>query len=115
MVEVDAVKMPAVVVDVVFTANLAVGWDVDAAIDLVDDRLSGAARENRFGLRAQPSHRLGPFLGWRFEVAAARVAEPIGHRDVVGFRIRADGGGEHMMALWEGDEIGVGLRLGPGA
>ena len=56
--EIDAVQMPALVEDVVLPANLSVGGDVDAGVDLVPDDLFDRLDESLFSRLAGPGEPL---------------------------------------------------------
>ena len=63
MFEVDARQVAAVVMDVVLTANLAVGDDVDSGTHLVGDHLSGRSDEQFLGLVTGDCYLVGPAGG----------------------------------------------------
>ena len=87
--------MPAVVVDVVLAADLAVGRDVDSELDLLAHHVDRGAIQDRLEPRAVLTQRLGVARGRLRRVGAAVHVEPVPDRDLRGLGIGADRGGEH--------------------
>ena len=88
VLEVEAGEVPAVVVDVVLPAHLAVRDHVDPGIDLVGDHLGGCPREQGLCILTSGCHLVGPAGG----VVEIGQVEPVGHRHVVGLGEGADDG-----------------------
>ena len=93
-VEVEALKVPAVVVDVVLAPDLAVGGDVDAGVHLVFDRLLDAEGEALLRLLAHGLDGLEITGGWPVGVGPGLGAEPVRHGHEVWLGIGPDGGGQ---------------------
>ena len=85
-VEVDAVQMPAVIVDVVFPSDFTVGGNVDSGIDLIQHHLTGSPRKDGFPLVPERSQCLHVVPSGISHLVGA-IGEPVGNRDVVRFGI----------------------------
>ena len=81
--EVDAVQVPTVIMDVVRSADFAVRGDVDAAGNLVTDDFLRATRQDRLRVVPHSGDRPGPLLGGALGIGTRGGAEPVGKLDVV--------------------------------
>jgi hypothetical protein len=87
--------MPAVVVDEVLAANLAVGRDVDAELDLLAHDQGGGAIEDLLEALPVPPRRLRVARGRLRRIGTAVHLEPVADRHLRGLGIGADRGREH--------------------
>ena len=100
--EIETLQVPAMIVNVIFARDFAVGGNVDAAGDLVGNRVGHAAVDDLGRVWPEVGHRLFPGPGRIRGIAALGAAEPVRQLDVIGFRIGSDAGGHQRHVFLPG-------------
>jgi hypothetical protein len=90
--EVETQQVPAMVVNIVFARDFAIGGNIDAAVDLVGDRLRHAAGDDILGVGSQVGHRLFPQRCRVGGIGPVGMVEPVRQPDKIGLRIGTDTG-----------------------